>query len=239
RLASAALAASLALHRASHTFDRVSLFLAVSEFVKGKHVEAGLDQARIVTKPNFAPEQVRRRGPGSAFLVLGRLSAEKGIDTLLRSWGGWQLEVVGDGPERARLSKLAPPSVSFRGSVPPGAIPNILSRARALLVPSRCYEGQPRVVLEALAAGVPIVASRIGSLPEIIDHAANGLLVDPDDEPGWREAIDRLCDDDESERLGEGAYTTWRKGFTPEHALRNLEDAYRTVGVSKSVSGNW
>jgi glycosyltransferase involved in cell wall biosynthesis len=236
RPASAAMAASLALHRARGTFDRVALFLAVSEFVKRKHVEAGFHPDRIVVKPNFATAQVRRRDPGGAFLVLGRLSTEKGIDTLLRSWDGLTLDVVGEGPERERLIELAPSSVSFHEPLPPTAVPELLARARALLVPSRCYEGQPRVVLEAFAAGVPVLASRIGGLPELVEHAVNGLLVDVDDERGWREATERLMDDDESERLGEGAFRTWQKRFTPELALKNLEDAYSTAIAEKHGS---
>jgi glycosyltransferase involved in cell wall biosynthesis len=229
RPASAAVATSLALHRAKGTFGRITLYLAVSEFVKRKHVEAGFDPDRIVVKPNFAAAQTRRQGPGSAFLVLGRLSTEKGIDTLLRSWYGHPLHVVGDGPERESLSRLAPASASFYEPVPPAAVPELLARARALLVPSRCYEGQPRVVLEAFAAGVPVVASRIGGLPELVEHAVNGLLVDVDDEQGWRDAVEQLIDDGESKRLGEGAYRTWQERFTPELALRKLEDAYSTA----------
>ena len=227
RPASAALATSLALHRAGGTFDRIDLFLAVSEFVKRKHVEAGFHPDRIVVKPNFAAPQARRRGPGGAFLVLGRLSTEKGIDTLLRSWDGPPLDIVGGGPERERLIQLAPSPVTFHEPVSAASVPELLARARAVLVPSRCYEGQPRVVLEAFAAGVPVLASRIGGLPELVEHSVNGLLVDVDDQQGWPNAIERLMDDDESERLGEGAYRTWQEHFTPELALRRLEHSYR------------
>jgi glycosyltransferase involved in cell wall biosynthesis len=226
RAASAVMATSIAFHRAQGTFDRIVLYLAVSEFVKRKHIEAGFHSDRIVVKPNFSAAQIRRRGPGSAFLALGRHSAEKGIDTLLRAWNGHALDVVGDGPEREQLVQLAPPAVSFHEPVSATGVPKLLARSRALLMPSRCYEGQPRVVLEAFAAGVPVLASRIGGLPELVEHAVNGLLVDVDDERGWREAVEHLMDDGESERLGEGAYRTWRERFTPELALRNLEEAY-------------
>jgi glycosyltransferase involved in cell wall biosynthesis len=94
------------------------------------------------------------------------------------------------------------------------------------LQPSRCYEAQPRAILEAFAAGVPVIASRIGGLPELVEHGVNGLLVDVDDKRGWQEAVEHLMDDSESERLGEGAYRTWQERFTPEIALRNLENAY-------------
>ena len=83
---SAALAASLGVHRRAGTFRHVAAFLAVSEFVRQKHVEAGMDAARIRVKPNFVAPMPRREGPGRDFLYLGRLSAEKGLDRLVGRW---------------------------------------------------------------------------------------------------------------------------------------------------------
>jgi glycosyltransferase involved in cell wall biosynthesis len=81
-------------------------------------------------------------------------------------------------------------------------------------------------ILEAFAAGVPVIASRIGGLPELVEHDVNGLLVDVDDTKGWLDALERLMDDGESKRLGEGAYRTWQQRFTPEIGLENLLAAY-------------
>ena len=106
-------------------------------------------------------------------------------------------------------------------------MPGLLADARALLLPSRCYEGSPRAIVEALAAGVPVIASDIGGLPEHVEDGGNGLLVDPEDVDGWAAAIDRLRDDDLSLELGEGAYRRWQEDFSPEVALRSLEALYR------------
>jgi glycosyltransferase involved in cell wall biosynthesis len=225
RPASAALAASLTLHRAVRTFDRVTLFLAVSEFVRAKHIEAGFDPGRIRVKPTFVQPAKRRVGPGGSFLVLGRLTREKGVDTLLRSWGDAPLEIVGDGEERIALERQAPPSVRFRGAVAAALVPDLMADARALLIPSRS-EGLPRVVVEAFASGVPVIASRVGGLPELVEHDVNGLLVDVDDEDGWRAASERLGDDAESIRLGAGAFGTWEANHSPESGLAQLERAY-------------
>lgn len=93
--------ASLALHRAVGTFDLVNRFIAVSGFVRDTHAAAGLPPDRIAVKPNFAWPAERREGSGEAFAYLGRLSAEKGVDTLLRAWRPelGRLLIVGDGPE--------------------------------------------------------------------------------------------------------------------------------------------
>lgn len=226
RRASGAMAASLALHRFVSTFDRVALFLAVSNFVRDKHIEGGLDAGRIRVKPNFVLPTRRRVGAGGPFVVISRLAREKGVDMLLRAWGGGSpLEIIGDGAERAELERIAPPSVVFKGALPADDIPEVLAGARALLVPSR-LDWLPRVVVEAFAAGVPVIASRIGGLPELVDDGVNGLLVDVDDEDGWRAAAEQLLDDDESIRLGDGAFATWQRRHSPEVGLVELERAY-------------
>ena len=226
--ASGALAGSLGLHRALRTFDHVRLFLAVSEFVRDKYVEAGFRGDRIVSKPNFVPAVPRREGPGEYFLFLGRLSPEKGLATLLEAWRQVpaRLVVAGDGPERALLCE-ATPGVEYRGNLPAAELPALLARARALLLPSRSFEGAPRVVLEAYAAGVPVLASRVGGLPALIEDGESGLLVTPRDVEAWHSAIEQLRDDDAAERMGERAWLLWRERFSPEQGLQNLEAAYR------------
>ena len=237
RPASAVLATSLTLHRIVRTFDRITLFLAASEYVRDRHVEAGFDPRRFRIKPYFTQPAPRRVGPGGPFVVLGRLTREKGVDTLLRAWGSEALQIVGDGEERAALERMAPSSVSFRGAIPAAEVPDLLARARALVIPSRS-EVLPRVVIEAFAAGVPVLASRVGGLPEMVQDGVNGLLVNLDDEAGWKGAVARLTDDAESVRLGRGAYEAWERRHSPEVGLRLLERAYAdAVEQSRAVSG--
>jgi glycosyltransferase involved in cell wall biosynthesis len=232
-LGSAALATSLTLHTAFHSFDRVTEYLAVSRFVRGKYVEAGWPEDRIEVKSNFAWESPRRDGPGGYFLYLGRLSPEKGVATLLSAWrrSSAPLLVVGDGPTAGALKADAPPNVEFRPTVSPAEVPALIREARALLLPSVCYEAQPRVILEAYAAGVPVLASDLGALPEAVSPDS-GLLVAPGDAGAWADAVERLLDDRESERLGQGAWLLWRDRYSPERALQNLEDAYRRAVAS-------
>jgi glycosyltransferase involved in cell wall biosynthesis len=227
-LGSAALATSLTLHTAFHTFDRVARYLAVSGFVRRKYVEAGWPENRIEVKSNFAWESPRREGPGRYFLYLGRLSSEKGVATLLAAWrrSSSRLLVVGDGPIAGALRADAPTNVEFRPTVSPADVPNLIREARAVLLPSVCYEAQPRVILEAYAAGVPVLASDLGALPEAVGPDS-GVLVQPGDADAWSDAVGRLLDDRESERLGQGAWQRWRERYSPERGLTDLEDAYR------------
>jgi glycosyltransferase involved in cell wall biosynthesis len=99
-------------------------------------------------------------------------------------------------------------------------------------MPSICPEGQPRSVLEAYAAGVPVIAHATGGLAEVVTPGETGLLVDLLDRAGWVEAVERVADDAEAIRLGEAARARWQSSFSPERALENLEAAYRdAVGV--------
>ena len=149
---------------------------------------------------------------------------------LLRAWEGRseRLLVVGDGPQGDELRRTAPPSVEFVGAVSGAEVPAVLASARALLVPSRWPDSAPRVVVEAYAAGVAVLASAVGGLPELIAHGESGLLLE-DGAASWGDGIDRLLDDGESTRLGEGAWRAWSDRFAPAAALGNLTSAYEAA----------
>jgi glycosyltransferase involved in cell wall biosynthesis len=227
--ASVALASSLMLHGAVNTFARIRLYLAISDFVRRKHVEGGLAPERIVVKPHFAWGVERREGPGEYFLYLGRLSPEKGVSTLLEAWKGISasLLVVGDGPDAPRLRAIAPSNVEFRGTVATDRVPRMLVGARAVLAPSLSHEGAGKVVLEAYAAGVPVLVSRAGGLPEAVHDGLTGLVLPPRDIRSWIGAVERLLEDSESERMGKAGWEVWAEHYTPKRALLNLEGCYQ------------
>jgi glycosyltransferase involved in cell wall biosynthesis len=230
-LASAALAASLATHRWLRTFEQVNLFLAVSNFVRDKHIDAGIPPGRLRITPQFAWPTQAREGPGDYFLYLGRLVQNKGAETLMRAWSEefGRLVVVGDGPLMPDLRAMASSSVEFLGALPREAVPEVLRRARALLVPSLVYDAAPRAVPEACSAGVPVLASRVGGLPEAVADGESGILVRPGAVGEWAAAIGRLTDDGEAMRLGAGALQVWEQKQRPEHSLARLESAYEAA----------
>jgi glycosyltransferase involved in cell wall biosynthesis len=231
RAASAPLALSLALHRAVGSFDRVSLYLAVSDLVREKHVEGGFPRERIRVKPNFVWPSERRRGPGGAFLYIGRLAPEKGIRQLVEAWRPVPapLVLVGDGPEAEQLRSSLPRNVELRPPVPPGDVPQLLASARALVFPTLAYEGAPRAILEAFAAGVPVLARAVGAVPELVKDGVSGLLLPSLRPAEVATAAERLLDDAEAERMGDAAWTRWKDRYSPERGLANLEQAYRLV----------
>jgi len=227
--ASAALASSLVLHKAIGSFDRIQLFIAISDFVRRKHVEGGFSADQIIVKPHFAFAAEQREGPGDYFVYLGRLSPEKGISELVDIWRlvKAKLLIIGDGPEASRLRATAPRNIEFRGSVQPEEVPALLRGARALLSPSFWFEGAGKVVQEAYATGVPVLASRAGGLPEIVQDKVSGLLLPPPtDSRAWIQGVDQLLDDAESERMGRAAWELWSSQYSPEQGLINMERAY-------------
>ena len=228
---SASLATSISVHRALGTFGAVDRFVAVSGFVRDKYVSAGFASERIAVKPNFVAPTGRRDGPGSDFLYLGRLSEEKGLEPLLRLWGDvpGTLRIVGEGPEGDRLRSIAPPNVEFAGAVPPGDVPALLRSSRALVLPSICYEGAPRTVVEAFAAGVPVIGSRRGAIPEFVSHGDTGALAEPGVAEEWHAAVEMLNRDEESVRMGGNAHHAWRELYSPQRAIEALEGVYADV----------
>ena len=229
RAQSAVLSMAIAGARAAGVYASVHRFLSVSSFMREKHVDAGFPAERIVVKPNFVPPALQRTGPGTYFLAVSRLVAEKGISEIVGAWDKdlGELRIAGDGPEREKLERLANGrGVHFEGALSPEQLPALVAGARALLVPSTWYEGHPRVILEAYAAGVPVIASRIGGLVEAVIEDETGFTVETGDAAGWRDAARQLCEDELSVRLGRAAHSLWANRFSPERGLAMLEESY-------------
>jgi glycosyltransferase involved in cell wall biosynthesis len=139
----------------------------------------------------------------------GRLSQEKGFDRLIEAFGqvagkfpGWRLLIYGDGPERKRLEQLAAQRAPGRVELPGWAadVAAMFREAAIFALPSR-YEGFPNSLLEAMSHGVPAVCFDCESGPsEIVRHELDGLLVPPDDIPGFAHALERLMADAETRR---------------------------------------
>ncbi len=183
RPATAAVATMLTIHRAIGTWRRkVDLYIALSEFARRKFIEGGLPASRIVVKPNFvSPDPGVGDGSGKYALFVGRLSAEKGIAVLGSSWRELSqipLIVAGDGP----LAGMEwPCGATWIGRQPREKILALMREARVLIVPSECYEGAPMTILEAFACGLPVIASNLGSMAEMVTHQRTGLLFNPGD----------------------------------------------------------
>lgn len=194
----AAYAAGLHLQQ-PHLFEHADRFVAVSQATAERLTALGLPAQRTTALINFVPAAgfaaASRAGEGEFALVSGRLTEEKGIDTAIAAAraAGVPLVVAGQGPDEGRLRALAAGAdVRFVGWASPAALAELRARAGTVLIPSRWEEPCPYAAVDALAAGLPVLASRSGGLPELV--GSEGLLA-PGDLPRWSEALRALWDD--------------------------------------------
>ena len=176
---------SLVARKARLFQKNVSLFVAVSDFLRQRLITAGYSAAQIEVLHNAVcctnGSALESVGPsGEYFGYAGRLSIEKGVDTLIEAARicGLPVRIAGEGPELDRLRAIAPSNVTFLGRLPRRDIQTFYQQSRGIVVPSRCYEAFCLSAAEAMIEGRPVIASRIGALPELIQNNLTGVLVE-------------------------------------------------------------
>jgi glycosyltransferase involved in cell wall biosynthesis len=235
RPASAVVAGMLTLHRALGTWNLVDRFIALTEFARGKFLEAGFPPEKVVVKPNFVhPDPGPGQGRGGYALFVGRLSPEKGVLTLLEAWrrlgGRVPLRVVGDGPLMPEVSRLAQevPGVEVLGRKGPEEVYALMGEASFLVFPSEWYETFGRVAIEAFAKGTPVVAARIGAGAEVTDHGRTGLHFRPGDPEDLAAQVEWLLSHPaELSRMRKEARAEYEAKYTAERNYARLMAIYK------------
>jgi glycosyltransferase involved in cell wall biosynthesis len=169
-------AAALARHQPA-VIDRVDRFVTPSEYAAGQCAVLGVPSERIEVVPHYVPDEAfaerSRAGDGQYALVAARLAPEKGIDVAVKAaaLADVPLRVAGEGPaarELVELANLVGGHVDFVGRLDRAGLERELAGAAMLLMPSRYHEFAGYSALEAMAAGVPVIASSLGALPELV-----------------------------------------------------------------------
>lgn len=200
RAATAPVAAMLAVHRALGTWtEQVDVYLAPTRFVRDRFVEGGFPADRIEVKPHFVGgDPVAGEGRGGYALAVGRISEEKGFRLLLSAWErlgrAVPLKIVGEGPllDALRGASAALPGVEWLGALPQAEVRRLMQGASLLVAPSLCYETFAMVVIEAFAAGLPVVAAGHGALAELVEDGRTGAHFPPGSAAGLAGAVTRL-----------------------------------------------
>jgi glycosyltransferase involved in cell wall biosynthesis len=218
----------------------VDRLVAPSAFLRDRVVDGGLPADRVAVLPNpvVAAAAPRRAPAGPPDVVYAsRLVAEKGVHSLLdaaaRLPAGVRLQLIGsgraEGEVRSRVAAEGLP-VDVLGPLPPAEVAAHLRKAAVAVLPALWWENCPMAVLEAAALGVPVVASAVGGIPELVDDGRTGLLVPPGDAAALAGALTRLVEDPAAAaRLGAAGWARVRERHDPARHVGALVELYGEV----------
>lgn len=227
---SAALAGMVTLHRAIGTWQhKVTRYIALNEFCRRKFIEGGLPAERVVVKPNFVDFAAPPDGPREGFLFVGRLSAEKGVDVLAAATaqlGGCAVRVAGTGPEAHLLQGQS--GLTALGALSGERVREEMAAAMALVLPSIWYENFPRTLVEAMGCGLPVIASQIGALAELVEDGVTGLLFEPGNADDLAAKMRwALANREAMAAMGRNARERYEQCYTAERNYAQLLQIYR------------
>jgi glycosyltransferase involved in cell wall biosynthesis len=213
--------------------EYVSVHIVLSQFAKERLVRAGFDSERIVVLPNMVDLEVPsdRASLGTYAAYSGRMAPEKGVGVLLEAIAELPqvaLRLAGNGPLLDNLQAKAPANAHFLNRLAPPEMARFYQEARFLVVPSQWFEGCPLVVAEAMSQGLPVIASRIGALPELIDDGVTGLLFQPGNAADLREKIRHLWESpDLCRNMGAAARSKAEREFGEQAYFDGLMAVYQ------------
>jgi glycosyltransferase involved in cell wall biosynthesis len=242
--ASAAVGGMIAAHRFLSTWrTHVDAFIALSEHSGAKFVEGGIPEQKLFVKPNFledAAAPLLLPSDSNVVLFVGRISEEKGLELLLDAWRDVRrkaqgtLRIVGGGSLRGQLEQqarcygLSASEVQFTGELPYSEVMGEIGRARALVLPSLCFENCPRTLLEAFCNGRPAIVPNRGSLDELVRHEQTGLKFAAGNQHRLSDVLVRLLSSSaEVNAWGANARVEYLSRYTPTASFEKLMQIYQ------------
>lgn len=229
--------------------------VAVSEKLRQELITGGIDEGRVrvinngidlgsvapANEPRFVRTALGIRPEEKVITVVGRLSEEKGHEQLIQAFSEVcrlrkeiRLLIVGDGPLRDRLSARVRETGTEDKVVFAGLrrdIPDILAATDIFVLPS-LEEGLPMALLEAMAASRPVIATRVGAVPAVVEQAMSGLLVEPGDAAGLREnMLFMLTRPDIAAAMGKNAQSRVEKKYSSANMAAEYLKLYEKVAA--------
>lgn len=225
---SLAVARMIAAHNSRGTWHTVvDRFIAMTEFARQTFARAGFPRERLAVKPHFVADPLVTSRQRSGALFVGRLSAAKGFPVLMEAWRNLDtpLTIVGediDGLACAMNNR----SIKFCGPQPPSKVLDLMASSEVLVFPSMAYESFGLVLIEALACGLPIVASDIAGVSEIVDDGLTGRLVPPGDAQALAAAVTDVVGE-KGRKMRDLARAAYAQRFSPPRAYEMTMAIYR------------
>ncbi len=223
--------------------DNVDVSIAFTPFGKSRLILAGFreEQIAVIPNPSSIPPGSIEPLAGEYIAYSGRISPEKGVHVLLAAAARMPdvpFKIAGDGPVYSELKAKAAPNVEFLGRLDFDSLVAFYRRALVLAVPSQWYEPCPMVVMDAMSLGLPVVASRIGGLPHLVDDGVTGLLFEPDNPEDLAVRLRELWEDrGRSSRFGNAGREKASREFAQSTYYRRLMAAYETAKAHSIAGG--
>jgi len=235
-------AAMLTFHNILRTWEnQVDVYIALTEFARKKFVKGGLPAEKIVVKPNFVhPDPGDGEHKGNFALFVGRLSAEKGIRTMLLAWRllkSVPLKIVGDGPLMSEVKaqiKQERLGIEVLGRRPREEVFSLMQQASFLVSPSESYETFHMAIAEAFACGLPVLASRLGAMAELVEDGQIGLLFEPGNPEDLAARVAwAWTHPEEMRRMGKAARQEFEEKYTAEKNYQMLMQIYERARAQR------
>jgi glycosyltransferase involved in cell wall biosynthesis len=235
KFASLAYTRMIQRHRRLRTWHtKVDLFVALNSHMRDLLASKGVvPEDKIVVQPNFlyVDDGDAAQPETQPFVFAARLVPEKGVATLLKAHAvapEIPLTIIGEGP--LGRDPVQPP---FAGYLPHEETLRQIRGARALVFPSEWPEGCPSTIIEAMALGKPVIASRVPGAAELVEDGVAGLLFEPGDAQALAACMRRLHEDAElARRLGQAGRARYEQRHSPDAGYARMVEVYRRVGIS-------
>lgn len=236
-----ALATMSFFHHINKTWHRkVDKFITLTYFEKNKFLSSsfGAEEEQYIIKPNFVEDYGFETAKEEFCLYVGRLSEEKGLEVLIKAFEKTEriLYVIGTGPLESTIKKAVKinKNIHYLGYQNKDAVISAMKRAKAVIVPSLCYETFGMTIVEAFSVGTPVICSDIGAMAEIVQDHTNGLHFQRGNFKDLKEKIDWLYNHkSEHESFCAEARKEFELKYTADKNYKMLIDIYEGAIVGK------
>lgn len=229
---------SMKFHRLIGVYNDVDIFITPSNFLRKKLVENGFDNEKIHCIPTFtlSNTKIENLNIGTYGLYFGRITEEKGVDTIVKAYEmlpNYSVKIVGDDTtlEAKRLKKYILEkrlqNIEFLGFKSGVELENIIEGARFTLIPSIWYDNLPNTALESFQFSKPVIASNLGSLPELVEDGVNGYLFKAGNAVDLTEKIKRLDNEELVKKMGKESKSKLENKFSSSAHYKELISLFK------------
>jgi glycosyltransferase involved in cell wall biosynthesis len=219
-------------------FKNIDKFITLTEFTKKKFIDAKVPIDKLLIKPNFLPN---KEGNFQSItnkqnaIFASRVSKEKGILTLLKSWKDIEIKIniYGDGPLLNKIKKNSK-NIQFHGNCSRDLVSDEINKSKFLIFPSEWFECMPMTILESFRAGTLVLASNIGSIPNIIKDGYNGILFNPNDPSDIKEKVNWVLNNPQKcDEISINAMNDFNNKYSEEVNYKMLMKIYNGMITDK------